>query len=108
MYNMIFVLFTGIDHHHICVTFGAGLLFDETIDSYKWLLQTFLDVHGTQPALILTDQDPTMKQAIAIVFNQSVHRLCMWHIMNKLPVSYFYFLFFSYQLLFYICVIIVY
>ncbi|XP_021986942.1 protein FAR1-RELATED SEQUENCE 5-like [Helianthus annuus] len=40
-YNMIFVPFTGVDHHKKCVTFGAGLLYDETIGSYTWLLTTF-------------------------------------------------------------------
>ena len=82
---MIFVPFTGVDHHKRCVTFGAGLLYDETIESYKWLLQMFLDAHKKQPLLVLTDQDASMKQAVATVFNDSVHRLCMWHIMKKLP-----------------------
>ncbi|XP_022030373.2 protein FAR1-RELATED SEQUENCE 5-like [Helianthus annuus] len=84
-YNMIFVPFTGVDHHKNCVTIAATLLYDETIESFTWMLEQFLEAHGKQPRLVLTDQDPTMKQAIAKVFNESVHRLCMWHIMDKLP-----------------------
>ncbi|XP_022019500.1 protein FAR1-RELATED SEQUENCE 5-like [Helianthus annuus] len=84
-YNMIFVPFTGVDHHKNCVTFAAALLYDETIESFTWMLEQFLEAHGKQPRLVLTDQDPAMKQAIAKVFNESVHRLCMWHIMDKLP-----------------------
>ncbi|XP_076948410.1 protein FAR1-RELATED SEQUENCE 5-like [Bidens hawaiensis] len=85
MYDMIFVPFTGVDHHKKCVTFGAGLLHNETIESYKWLLEFFLEAHGNkQPTLVLSDQDPAMKQAISIVLTKSVHRLCMWHIMDKL------------------------
>ncbi|KAK1407990.1 hypothetical protein QVD17_39619 [Tagetes erecta] len=87
MYKMIFVPFTGVDHHKRCVTFADGLLCDETIESYKWLLSRFLDAHKKQPLLVLTDQDAAMKQAIATVFNESIHRLCMWHIMRKLPVK---------------------
>ncbi|KAK1406396.1 hypothetical protein QVD17_41693 [Tagetes erecta] len=87
MYKMIFVPFTGVDHHKRCVTFAAGLLCDETIESYKWLLSRFLDAHKKQPLLVLTDQDAAMKQAVATVFNESIHRLCMWHIMRKLPVK---------------------
>ncbi|KAK9080082.1 hypothetical protein SSX86_001757 [Deinandra increscens subsp. villosa] len=84
-YGIIFVPFTGVDHHTRSVTFGAALLVDETIDSYKLLLQTFLKAHTKQPLLVLTDQDSSMKSAIKSVFTESKHRLCMWHIMDKLP-----------------------
>ncbi|XP_021985316.1 protein FAR1-RELATED SEQUENCE 5-like [Helianthus annuus] len=84
-YNLIFVPFTGVDNNKRCVTFGAGLLFCETIEAYTWLLRAFLDAHNKQPTLVLTDQDPAMRQAVAAVFDRSLHRLCMWHIMKKLP-----------------------
>jgi hypothetical protein len=84
-YDMIFVPFTGVDHHKKCVTFGAALLYDEKVDTYKLLLETFLKAHKKQPRLVLTDQDAAMKNAVSIVFTESVHRLCMWHIMDKLP-----------------------
>ena len=83
---MIFVPFTGVDHHKKCVTFGVGLLYDETFGSYTWLLTTFLKAHNNkQPTLVLTDQDAVMKQAVSGVFNKSIHRLCMWHIVRKIP-----------------------
>ncbi|XP_021996256.1 uncharacterized protein LOC110893458 [Helianthus annuus] len=75
----------GVDHHNNCVTFAAALLYDETIESFTWMLEQFLEAHGKQPRLVLTDQDPAMEQAIAKVFNESFHRLYMWHIMDKLP-----------------------
>ncbi|XP_022032045.1 protein FAR1-RELATED SEQUENCE 5-like [Helianthus annuus] len=85
-YDMIFVPFTGVDHHKKCTIFGAGLIHNETVESYSWLLQKFLEVHdGKQPLMILTDQDCAMKQAVNIVFDKFVHRLCMWHITNKIP-----------------------
>lgn len=119
---MIFVPFTGVDHHKKCVTFASALLYDETIESFTWLLECFLKAHGTQPSLVLTDQDPAMKQAVARVFNQSVHRLCMWHIMYKLPLKVDVFLFlhmctyviafvllvYEYHFLFYTCVLMIY
>jgi hypothetical protein len=82
---MIFVPFTGVDHHKKCVTFGAGLICDETIESYLWLLETFVKAHPKHPMLVLTDQDAAMRQAVITIFPNSPHRLCMWHIMNKLP-----------------------
>ncbi|GJW26756.1 FAR1-related sequence 5-like protein [Tanacetum coccineum] len=35
--------------------------------------------------MIVTDQDGAMKRAIEAVFKKSKHRLCMWHIMQKIP-----------------------
>ncbi|XP_022018925.1 protein FAR1-RELATED SEQUENCE 4-like [Helianthus annuus] len=82
-YNMVCVPFTGIDNHCRNVMLGAGLLASESIESYKWLLQSFLDSFGKQPKVVVTDQDPAMKQAIEAVFDKSRHGLCMWHIMKK-------------------------
>ncbi|XP_076896692.1 protein FAR1-RELATED SEQUENCE 5-like [Bidens hawaiensis] len=43
-HDIIFVPFTGVDCHKKCVTFGAGLIHSETIDSYQWLLHAFLSL----------------------------------------------------------------
>ncbi|XP_076910473.1 protein FAR1-RELATED SEQUENCE 5-like [Bidens hawaiensis] len=86
-HGMIFVPYTGVDCHKKCVTFGAGLIHSETIDSYKWLLDAFLSAHGKQPRLVLTNQDPAMKQAVSSFLNESTHRLCMWHVTNNIPVK---------------------
>ncbi|KAJ0742619.1 putative MULE transposase domain, FHY3/FAR1 family [Helianthus annuus] len=82
-YKMVFVPFTGIDNHCRNVTLGSGLLASESIESYKWLLNSFVKSFGRQPKVVVTDQDPAMKQAIEEVFSTSRHRLCMWHIMKK-------------------------
>ena len=84
---MIFVPFTGVDNHKRCVTFGAGLLSNESTESYVWLLRTFLKACGRQPKMIVTDQDAAMKNAVNIVLTESRHRLCMWHINRKLSVK---------------------
>ncbi|KAK9698629.1 hypothetical protein RND81_08G119100 [Saponaria officinalis] len=84
-YNMVFVPFTGVDHHKRCVNFGAGLLAHEDIDSSEWLFNSFLEaMEGHQPKVIITDQDPAMKIAITEIFTEASHRLCIWHIMKKL------------------------
>ncbi|XP_024964697.1 protein FAR1-RELATED SEQUENCE 5-like, partial [Cynara cardunculus var. scolymus] len=82
---MVFVPFIGIDNHRRSVVFGSGLITEETIQAYTWLLESFLKVHGHQPTLILTDQDASIKKAIPVVFPDARHQLCMWHIMKKLP-----------------------
>ncbi|XP_074298246.1 protein FAR1-RELATED SEQUENCE 5-like [Silene latifolia] len=84
-YDMVFVPFTGVDHHKRCITFGAGLIGDESIECYTWLFKTFLEAMvGCQPRIIITDQDKSMKSVVLEVFKESTHRLCMCHIMKKL------------------------
>ncbi|KAM3331442.1 hypothetical protein ACQJBY_027434 [Aegilops geniculata] len=85
-YNMIFTPFTGINHHKASVCFGAAMLHDEKADSYKWLFRTFLKaMGGAAPRFIITDECSSMDNAIREVFPAAAHRLCMWHIMNKIP-----------------------
>ncbi|XP_023740620.2 protein FAR1-RELATED SEQUENCE 5-like [Lactuca sativa] len=83
-YGMIFVPFTAVDNHKRSINIGAGLLSNESIESYRWLLEAFLKAHVKHPQLVLTDQDPAILQAVEAIFPTSNHRLCMWHIMKKL------------------------
>ena len=85
-YNMKFVPFTGVNHHLQSVFLGAAFLADEKIESYVWLFETFLKaMGGVAPHLITTDEDASMKAAIAQILPYTAHRLCMWHIMEKVP-----------------------
>ncbi|KAJ9535718.1 LOW QUALITY PROTEIN: hypothetical protein OSB04_un001127 [Centaurea solstitialis] len=63
-YNMVFVPFTRIDNHQKCVIFGASLLSEEKKEPYMWLLNAFISVHGSEPQMVITDQDLAMKAAI--------------------------------------------
>ncbi|XP_052626864.1 protein FAR1-RELATED SEQUENCE 3-like [Lactuca sativa] len=83
-YRMVFVPFTGIDNHRKSVTFAIGILHSETIESYLWLLKTFLKTFGKQPTVVQIDEDAAMKIAIERIFPYSRHRLCIWHITQKL------------------------
>ncbi|XP_019175648.1 PREDICTED: protein FAR1-RELATED SEQUENCE 5-like [Ipomoea nil] len=82
-YDLVFTPFTGVDNHKKCITFGAGLLLKEDIESYVWLFENFKKAMGMEPKIIVTDQDPAMKVVIPTVFKQARHRYCMWHIMCK-------------------------
>ncbi|GKB11997.1 FAR1-related sequence 5-like protein, partial [Tanacetum coccineum] len=83
-YKMVFVPFTGIDNHHRSVTLAAALLSNERAKSYGWLLRAFKKAFDREPMVAVTDQDPAMKISVEKEFNNSRHRLCMWHIMEKL------------------------
>ncbi|KAI5439588.1 hypothetical protein KIW84_025106 [Lathyrus oleraceus] len=85
-YKMTFVPFTGVNHHQQSILFGCALLWDETIESFFWLLSTLLEaMSGISPKTIITDQDVAISNAIAKVFPKVNHHYCMWHIEKKVP-----------------------
>ncbi|GKB96534.1 FAR1-related sequence 5-like protein, partial [Tanacetum coccineum] len=84
-YKMVFVPFTAIDNHRKCVTVATGLLKNETTKSYIWLLKAFIEAFGKAHSIVVTDQVGAMRNVIEADFAGSKHRLCMWHITQKLP-----------------------
>ncbi|XP_065628791.1 protein FAR1-RELATED SEQUENCE 5 [Quercus suber] len=77
-------VFTGFNHHRGLTVFGAALLYDETVESFKWLFESFLVAHGgKRPKTIFRDQDPTMAKALSEVMPNTYHGLCTWHIMQN-------------------------
>ncbi|KAK1383137.1 hypothetical protein POM88_020872 [Heracleum sosnowskyi] len=82
---MVFVPFTGVDSHWKNVTFAAGLLAKENYKKFKWLINSFKKTMGCAPFCVITDHCPATKKALNKWWKQTKHRLCMWHIMNKLP-----------------------
>ncbi|KAJ4763552.1 Protein FAR1-RELATED SEQUENCE 5 [Rhynchospora pubera] len=84
MYSMPLAPFIGVNHHRQSIFFGMALLRAETTDNFCWLFQTWLKaMYGKHPLSIITDQDLAMKNAIKIVFPNTVHRCCKWHVMRK-------------------------
>ena len=85
-YNMPFAPFVGVNHHGQSILFGCGLLSREDIDSFIWLFQSWLKcMLGRHPEAIITDQRRAIQNAVEIAFPNARYRLCLWHIMNKLP-----------------------
>nr|GEX19876.1 hypothetical protein [Tanacetum cinerariifolium] len=82
---MVFVPFTEIDNHLKCVNFGSRMLLREDTEAYTWILTSFMIAHEKQPTMVVTNQDGAMKKAIEAVPTESTHRLCTWHIMQKVP-----------------------
>ncbi|XP_019166607.1 PREDICTED: protein FAR1-RELATED SEQUENCE 5-like [Ipomoea nil] len=80
-YDMICAPFVGMNHHCMNVMFGCGFLLNERIESFVWLFKVFVrSMGGKHPQTIMTDQCAAMAAAIAQVFSNSNHRLCIWHI----------------------------
>ncbi|XP_073361242.1 protein FAR1-RELATED SEQUENCE 5-like [Aegilops tauschii subsp. strangulata] len=80
-YNLPFAPIVGINNHTHTVCLGCALLPDETIETFKWVFQQWmLAMNNEHPLNIMTDQDQAMAKAISMVFPDSTHRCCKWHV----------------------------
>ncbi|KAL0802001.1 hypothetical protein Bca101_057177 [Brassica carinata] len=80
------VVFVGVNHHVQPVLLGCGLIGDETVYTYVWLMQSWLmAMGGLMPKVMLTDQDDAIKTAVSAVFPQTRHCYCLWHVLDRLP-----------------------
>ena len=67
-------VFLGLNHHRETVVFGGALLYDETIESFVWLFETFLEaMFEKKPITIFTDQDAAMSIVIKVVMPKTYH-----------------------------------
>ncbi|XP_039816252.1 protein FAR1-RELATED SEQUENCE 5 isoform X8 [Panicum virgatum] len=81
--HMPLAMFVGANNKLKNVSFGKAMIGDETTGSFKWLFETFKNcMGGRQPYVILTDEDPAMRQAIGMVLDRTQHRNCRWHILR--------------------------
>nr|XP_025678014.1 protein FAR1-RELATED SEQUENCE 5-like [Arachis hypogaea] len=83
-YNKPLVIFSGCNHHGKTVIFGFDLLSDETTETYKWLLETFVEAMGGKSSkAVITEGDLAMRDAIKNVLPDATHRLCGWHLQKN-------------------------
>ena len=52
-FEMPFAPLLGTNHHKQTIIFGAALLFNETIESFVWLFETFLIAMSERPDRVL-------------------------------------------------------
>ncbi|XP_074377616.1 protein FAR-RED IMPAIRED RESPONSE 1-like [Apium graveolens] len=85
-YDMPFAPFIGGNHHGQSILLGCGLISKDDTDTFKWLFKSRLTCMSDHaPSAIITDQDKAMQNTIKEAFPRPRHRLCLWHIMKKLP-----------------------
>lgn len=78
-YKKPLVTLVGINHHYKTMVFSFVLLADVTVDSYTWLLQTFLSIITNQkPVFVIIDNDKAMLKATKIMFTECIHHLYCW------------------------------
>ena len=87
-YDMPFAPFIGINYHGKSIILGYGLLSGEDTDSFVWVFRQWLQsMCGIVPKAIITDQCQAIRWAIEIIFPETIHHWCIWHITMKLSVK---------------------
>lgn len=81
IYGKPLAVFVGVNNHRATVLFGCALLVDETEDTYKWVVSSFLSsMNEKKPISVITDGDEAMRNAISCLIPDARQRLCSWHI----------------------------
>jgi hypothetical protein len=84
-YNYPLSLFILVDNDGKLRLGVQAFLNDETQESYEWILQQTLIATGIEPQVIMTDMDPAMDAACQIVYKNTYHVHCIWHLSQNLP-----------------------
>ena len=78
------VILVSINHHHQTIVFRYALLVDESVSTYTWVLETFLEaMNNKKPLYVIINGDKAMPKAIKRIFPDSCHRLCAWNIQRN-------------------------
>ena len=80
-YEMALSLFVGIDNNFKTRVLAQALTKYETQADYNWILQcTLKATNNLSPVILYTDGDPAMLAAVQVVYPQTRHLLCIYHI----------------------------
>ncbi|CAG8823417.1 36919_t:CDS:2, partial [Gigaspora margarita] len=64
---------------------AQSLISDETVESYKWILECTKKAIGVEPLVFITDADPAMDSTIKRVYENTRSLHCIYHINQNLP-----------------------
>ena len=68
-YKKPLVILVGINHHHQTIVFGSALLVDDSVSTYTWVLETFLEaMNNKKPLYVIINGDKAMPKAIKRIF----------------------------------------
>ncbi|CAM0876551.1 unnamed protein product [Alopecurus aequalis] len=80
-YGRPLLLFIGVNHHKQPIIFGTAFIYDESVESFKWLFETFKSaMSGKQPKTVLTDRTTSIGDAVASAWPGTVHRFSLLHL----------------------------
>ncbi|KAL8464621.1 hypothetical protein ACS0TY_034210 [Phlomoides rotata] len=77
--------FSGLNHHGRSVLLGCGLLVDESIETYHWVMRAWLTcMAGHPPQTIVTNHCKELQGVIAEVFPRAHHRLYLPRVVQSI------------------------
>jgi len=83
-YQIQLLVFSGITAEGKNTLFGLALANDETIETYKWALDRFIECHENKlPDIFVTDGD--LAQFRAISDTKVCQIICQWHLLRGFP-----------------------
>ncbi|KAL6634206.1 hypothetical protein ACP70R_026877 [Stipagrostis hirtigluma subsp. patula] len=74
-----FASFIGFNNYGETILLGMALMYDDTVESFQWLFETFLHaMSGRAPRTVFSRQDATVAKAISLVMPDTRHAICTW------------------------------
>jgi hypothetical protein len=82
---MCFAPFIAINRHAQSIQVECAFLRSETVDTYVWLFQAFLDtMNRLEPLNLITDHNLAMTTTIRDDIVPTRHQCSPWHIISKI------------------------
>ncbi|RHZ58027.1 hypothetical protein Glove_379g13 [Diversispora epigaea] len=79
------LLFLAIDNNTKSRLVAQALVYDKTVESYKWILECMKNATMTEPLVFITDADPAADAAIGLTYINTYQIYCIFHISQNLP-----------------------
>ena len=84
-YEMALSLFVAIDNNYKTRIVTQALTKYENQADFHWILQCTLQAtDNLQPKVLFTDSDPTIIAAFQVVYPQTRHLLCIYHLLENI------------------------
>ena len=75
------VNFVGVDNHEMSFIAASAIIFDETSDSFEYVLAEFLKIMGSPKVpVIVADGDDALRAAVRSLLPDCQQLLCRWHL----------------------------
>ena len=84
-YNMPLSLFLIVNNNTKSRLVAQSLVSDETVETYKWILECTKKATMTEPMVFITDADPAMDAAVVQIYDTAYPIYCIFHISENLP-----------------------
>ena len=79
-FQMMLCIITVIDNNYKTRIVACAVIEDETVDTYRWILDSILNETDVSPRIVFSDSDPAIIRSIKEVFPNVQHLLCIFHI----------------------------